>query len=302
MGVVQALLDCNMGKYLLLHLALLFWDEIQADSSFAWGGRKTVKQTIGQSGVIIGATGLTNCTCVDQALCNVEDHITDGQGMINLRRSCISGQVCCVHPQVTPNPNPSPLTGCGVGDANLMQSTGSRRRPVSVKITTTGSSVAALGEFPWMVAIVESNTGAFICGGSLVDEKVVLTAAHCVAGRPPSTLIARLGEWDASTDTEYYKSQDLATNKVIVHPDYYPPGVFNDIALLVLSAAADITQPHVGVSCIPDASDTFALEECTVLGWGKETFNSAGLSAVLRKTRVPIVGHPTCQMQLQNAK
>jgi kallikrein len=234
-------------------------------------------------------------------MCNDADIITDGQGLINLRRSCIAGQVCCVHPTTTSSPTPAPLTGCGVGNAALMESNGFRSGPLSVKITTD-STIAAVGEFPWMVAILESGTGRFICGGSLVDERVVLTAAHCVAGRAPSTLIARLGEWDASTDTEYYKSQDLTTSSVIVHPDYYPPGVFNDIALLILSALADISQPHVGVSCIPDASDTFILDGCTVIGWGKETFNSPGISAVLRKTRVPLVDHPTCQTKLQNAK
>ena len=224
----------------------------------------------------------------------------DGAGLFNLRRSCVPGQVCCVHPQATTGaptgaPTPAPLTGCGVGNAGL------RSGSVSVKITTD-SDVAALGEFPWMVAILEADTGRFICGGSLVDERVVLTAAHCVAGRSSSTLIARLGEWDASTDTEFYKNQDLTTSMVIVHPGYYPPGVFNDLALLILSVSADLSQPHVGVSCLPDSSDTFVLEDCMVIGWGKETFNSPGISAILRKTRVPVVNHASCQSQLQNAK
>jgi len=289
-----------MGILLWLPLSFFFWGEIDA-----WGLAKSGKAIAGQAGYIVGATNLTNCTCVDQTLCNSADIITDGSGMINLRRSCIPGQVCCVHPtSSTSNPTPSPLTGCGVGIATttgLLGSSGPRSGPFSVRITTD-STTAAIGEFPWMVAIIESGSGRFICGGSLVDEKVVLTAAHCVAGKAPSSLIARVGEWDASTDTEKYKSQDLGTSSVIVHPNFYPPGVFNDIALLILSSPADISQPHIGVSCMPEASDTFMLNGCTVIGWGKETFNSPDISAILKKTRVPIVAHPTCQTSLQNAK
>jgi len=283
-----------MRKLLLLHIVLLFSGGSQAGSSYTWGAPKNGRQVNSPVGVIVGATSLTNCTCVDQTLCKSEDVITDGAGQINLRRSCVSGQVCCVHPQT--NPVPTPITGCGVGNASLITS-GSP----SVKITTD-STVASVGEFPWMVAILESNTGQFVCGGSLVDERVVLTAAHCVAGRAPSTLVARVGEWDASTNTEYYKSQDLTPSSIIIHPQFYPPGVFNDIALLVLSMAADVSQPHVGVTCLPDPSDMFLLDQCTVTGWGKETFNSPGISALLRKTVVPIVAHPYCQTQLQNAK
>jgi len=278
-----------------LGLALLF-----SRGSHAWGLAKTGKTIQGQAGYIVGATNLTNCSCVDLALCNTADIITDGGELINLRRSCLAGQVCCVHPTTSA----SDLTGCGVGgspaNSGLLGSTGSRLG-FSVKITVD-STAAAIGEFPWMVAILESGTGRFICGGSLVDEKVVLTAAHCVVGKAVTTLLARVGEWDASTDTEIYKSQDILASSVVIHPDYYPPGVFNDIALLVLATPADISQPHIGVSCLPSSSDTFVLDSCTVIGWGKEAFNSPDISSVLKKTRVPVVAHGYCQTSLQNMK
>jgi len=39
--------------------------------------------------------------------------------------------------------------------------------------------VAASGEFPWMVALLKGSRQ--FCGGSLIDERHVLTAAHCVS-------------------------------------------------------------------------------------------------------------------------
>ena len=41
----------------------------------------------------------------------------------------------------------------------------------------TGGSTAARGQFPWQVALI-IDSGSF-CGGSLISDRWVLTAAHC---------------------------------------------------------------------------------------------------------------------------
>ena len=140
-----------------------------------------------------------------------------------------------------------------------------------------------------MAALLDTDTGGFLCGGSLVGEKVVLTAAHCVAGRAPSSLTVRLGEWDASSTTESIASVDIRVNAVRIHPDYYPPGVFYDLALLGLEEVADTNKANIGLECLPSndsAAQTYVLDQCLVIGWGKETFGSAGISAVLKKIQV----------------
>lgn len=45
-------------------------------------------------------------------------------------------------------------------------------------IEIIGGSNAALGEFPFMVGVVSDADGLF-CGGSLISDRAVLTAAHC---------------------------------------------------------------------------------------------------------------------------
>jgi secreted trypsin-like serine protease len=41
----------------------------------------------------------------------------------------------------------------------------------------TGGSPAARGQFPWQVALIIDNS--VFCGGSLISDRWVLTAAHC---------------------------------------------------------------------------------------------------------------------------
>ena len=244
-------------------------------------------------GWVVPGTSTTNCTCVSSSLCLDGDIITDGAGVFNLRRFCSLGQVCCPHPlpaststaaTTTSTTSNTFTSGCGLTDSTLT----SRFNP---KITSsTSSSLTTLGEFPWMAALLETDSGGFLCGGSLVGEKVVLTAAHCVAGRAPASLTVRLGEWDASSTSESLAYQDVRVTAVRIHPSYYPPGVFYDLALLGLEVAADTNRANIGLECLPSndsAAQTYQLDQCLVIGWGKETFASAAISAVLKKIQVP---------------
>ena len=46
-----------------------------------------------------------------------------------------------------------------------------------------GGAAAGAGEFPWMVALIIGSKN--LCGGSIIADRWVLTAAHCVEGKQP---------------------------------------------------------------------------------------------------------------------
>ena len=79
---------------------------------------------------------------------------------------------------------------------------------------------------------------------------------------------------------------------ILVHPNYYSPGVFYDLALLQLTSNADLNKPNIGLGCLPSigtgttTGDTFVVDQCVVTGWGKETFGDSGISAILKKIQV----------------
>ncbi|XP_037809760.1 coagulation factor IX-like [Lucilia sericata] len=44
---------------------------------------------------------------------------------------------------------------------------------------------AALGEYPWQVVIKKNPSDLLLCGGSIINNKWILTAAHCIECRDP---------------------------------------------------------------------------------------------------------------------
>lgn len=50
-------------------------------------------------------------------------------------------------------------------------------------IRIIGGSPASAGQFPWQVAVFfTTSSGTYLCGGALISDLYVLTAAHCVTG------------------------------------------------------------------------------------------------------------------------
>ncbi len=71
-------------------------------------------------------------------------------------------------------------------------------------------------DYPWQVALTSSPSGSGFCGGSIIGDSWVLTAAHCVNGDSPSNLYIRAG----SSDPFASGGDSYSVNQIIVHPSY----------------------------------------------------------------------------------
>ena len=162
------------------------------------------------------------------------------------------------------------------------------------------------GEYPWQAAILkrEGSDMVYVCGASLVDDRHVVTAAHCVKKLRATNLQVRLGEWDVAKDDEFYPNVDFTVDEVIVHKEYYPNMLHNDIALLRLDRYVDFTRyPHISPVCLPEPHSHFDGQTCHVTGWGKDAFGSSGnFQKILKKVEVPIVRKNQCEYALQDTR
>ena len=101
-----------------------------------------------------------------------------------------------------------------------------------------------LGEYPWQVAILKKDgyDNVYVCGGSLIDSRHILTAAHCIKGHKPNDLRVRLGEWDVNHETEFYPHVERDVAAIAIHPEFYAGNLFNDLAIVKLEGYVDFRQ------------------------------------------------------------
>ncbi|XP_013015563.1 serine protease 44-like [Cavia porcellus] len=159
-----------------------------------------------------------------------------------------------------------------------------------------GGQPAAERKWPWQVGLLAS--GKFVCGGSLISSRWVLTAAHCIFDFAEYTV--RLGDIDLKSKAPTVV--EVPAKDIVMHQTYTRVGgVFDDVALVLLSIPVNYST-HIQPVCLPIR--TFQLQvgtECWVTGWGKRSENEpkANATHLLQEVNVNIVEHNKCNELLK---
>ncbi|XP_069702040.1 uncharacterized protein [Periplaneta americana] len=215
-------------------------------------------------------------------------------------QQCGPRYVCCRRPLQPHRPQYPQGGGLQCGRRHAQGVNGRIKNPVYVD----GDS--EFGEYPWQVAILKKDVqeSVYVCGGTLIDNLHILTAAHCVKTYNGQDLRVRLGEWDVNHDVEFYPYEERDVANVHIHPEFYAGTLYNDIAVLKLTHPIDtVRSPHIAPACLPDQNSDYTGSRCWTTGWGKDAFGDYGkYQNILKEVDVPIVSFQQCQLQLQQTR
>jgi len=170
-----------------------------------------------------------------------------------------------------------------------------------------GNQQTSKNEFPWLVKIEsrkpEPSLGPggfsqYHCGGTLLNTRVVLSAAHCTffpksnVAIPFDMMTVYLGEHDTTIpDGE----QAVGITHYLIHPYYNPNNADNDFAIIYLAREIQFSDT-INQACLPKPFTAYDNTAVVAAGWGAEQNGGRG---TIRPKHVDLI---TISNQVCNSK
>ncbi|XP_074082026.1 transmembrane protease serine 12-like [Macrotis lagotis] len=152
-----------------------------------------------------------------------------------------------------------------------------------------GGHDAAIGAWPWIVSlqfIKVLNKSIHLCGGSIIKEMWILTAAHCFkVSREPEFWVAVVGVNNILRNQVKHKK--IKIDDIIIHPEFKYDTFENDIALIHLKTPVNYND-YIQPICLPFFNDVPKIDNtkrCFISGWGKRK-EEGTLASLLQEAEV----------------
>ncbi|CAD7087229.1 unnamed protein product [Hermetia illucens] len=158
-----------------------------------------------------------------------------------------------------------------------------------------GGQVAPRGAYPHQVgmSLMTANGGSSWCGGSVLSETYVLTAAHCLDNVYMASMI--FGAHDRMNSAEPGRvTQTVTRANFIVHRGWNPQNMLNDIALIRLNQRLQFTNLIKPISILSSPYESYEGQTAIVSGWGHYDATSQ-LARHLRHAQSVVANNALCQ-------
>ncbi|XP_012288929.1 trypsin-1 [Orussus abietinus] len=154
-----------------------------------------------------------------------------------------------------------------------------------------GGTFAVSHTYPWMASIIRDESS--FCGGSLINDRYVLTAGHCIPRPSEKRLTVALGAHDLR---KYQETTVIDVEKIILHKDFDSDDLhdINDLALLKLSRPVKFGNKVKSI-CLPSKGVGYEGKEATVTGWGRTVRDVSGNSTFLKQATLKILSLQECR-------
>ncbi|XP_070504605.1 serine protease gd-like [Chironomus tepperi] len=154
------------------------------------------------------------------------------------------------------------------------------------------------GSYPWNAALITNDK--YFCGGTLISNKEVVTAAHCIRPKTsfgqllPKNITVILGHYDL-TKLNGSGITTVPVKTIRLHPHWNPmtQSFDADIAILELDQEVQFTNSIQPICLIEPRSDVASLTEGIVVGY--ETYDNGKIANIPRVLDTPITSYHDCK-------
>ncbi|KAH8259655.1 hypothetical protein KR026_008270, partial [Drosophila bipectinata] len=162
----------------------------------------------------------------------------------------------------------------------------------SIEGRITNGQAAAEGQFPYQVGLsFASSSGSWWCGGSIIGNEWVLTAAHCTSGASAVTIY-----YDATVRTSPKLSHTVSSSNFIQHASYNSVVLRNDISLIKTPYVTYTSNiKNVPLPEVSSSYSTYAGQTAIASGYGKISDAATSVANHLNYMDATVITNTVCQ-------